>query len=236
MQKWIQPPACLDHSCMCSNCYLFRQTVLQKMRERHRLFFGLRLVSKELQYPAIETKIEQHFGKFIHQIKVRRPIGRQERWSEQAGGWINFCVKRPRTFQIFKCEIKKSKTYSGWCPFQGLSNGTLRSNLARWYLYEETNVNLQSLNLPPGLHLFKGCSHFLDGDKGNVPRKKIAMSPNPCTEVSQLPVSRVVLWTTPIVSWALIYGLLFHELWFSNCYFMIYNGTLIWCFMSSVMA
>ncbi len=25
--------------------------------------------------------------------------------------------------QIFKTEIKKSKTYSGWCPFQGLSNG-----------------------------------------------------------------------------------------------------------------
>ncbi len=26
--------------------------------------------------------------------------------------------------QIFSTEIKKSKTYSGWCPFQGLSNGT----------------------------------------------------------------------------------------------------------------
>jgi hypothetical protein len=41
------------------------------MQERHQLFFGLRLVSKEFQHPAIQTKIEQHFGGFSHQIKVR---------------------------------------------------------------------------------------------------------------------------------------------------------------------
>ncbi len=29
-----------------------------------------------------------------------------------------------KSFQIFKSETKKSKTYSGRCPFQGLSNGT----------------------------------------------------------------------------------------------------------------
>ncbi len=36
-------------------------------------------------------------------------------------------MKRLRTlklFQIFSTEIKKSKTYSGWCPFKGLFNGT----------------------------------------------------------------------------------------------------------------
>ncbi len=36
-------------------------------------------------------------------------------------------MKRLRTltlFQIFSTEIKKSKTYSGWCPFKGLSNGS----------------------------------------------------------------------------------------------------------------
>jgi hypothetical protein len=48
------------------------------------MFFGLRLVSKEFQHPAILTKIEQHFGEFfhrikvLHQIKVRQPIGRQD--------------------------------------------------------------------------------------------------------------------------------------------------------------
>jgi hypothetical protein len=29
-----------------------------------------------------------------------------------------------KLFQIFSTEIKKSKTYSGWCPFKGLTNGT----------------------------------------------------------------------------------------------------------------
>ena len=44
-----------------------------KMRERRQLFFGLRLVSKEFQQPAIQTKVEQHFGGFFHQ-----PVGRQD--------------------------------------------------------------------------------------------------------------------------------------------------------------
>jgi hypothetical protein len=29
-----------------------------------------------------------------------------------------------KLFQIFSTEIQKSKTYSGKCPFKGLSNGT----------------------------------------------------------------------------------------------------------------
>jgi hypothetical protein len=49
-----------------------------KMREKHQLFFGLRLMSKEFQHPAIQTKKEQHFGGFFHKIKVRQPIGRQD--------------------------------------------------------------------------------------------------------------------------------------------------------------
>jgi hypothetical protein len=35
-------------------------------------------VSKEFHHPAIQTKIEKHFGGFFHQIKVRQPIGRQD--------------------------------------------------------------------------------------------------------------------------------------------------------------
>jgi hypothetical protein len=41
--------------------------------------------------------------------------------------WIQFCMKRLRTlkyFKIFKSEIKKLKTYSGWCAFKGLSTDT----------------------------------------------------------------------------------------------------------------
>jgi hypothetical protein len=42
------------------------------------LFFGLRLVSKELHHSAIQTKIERHFGGSFHQITLRQPIGRQD--------------------------------------------------------------------------------------------------------------------------------------------------------------
>jgi hypothetical protein len=77
MQKWIQPPACLDHGLHVLKPRSFPQNHPPKMRERHQLFFGLRLVSKEFQHPAIQTKIEQHFGRFFHQIKMRQPIERQ---------------------------------------------------------------------------------------------------------------------------------------------------------------
>jgi hypothetical protein len=51
------------------------------MWESHKLFFGLRLVSRifeEFQHPAIKTKIVQHFCGFVHQIKVRQPIGKKD--------------------------------------------------------------------------------------------------------------------------------------------------------------
>ncbi len=41
---------------------------------------------------------------------------------------MHFCMKRLRTLkflQKFKIRIKNSKTYSGCCPFPGLSNGTI---------------------------------------------------------------------------------------------------------------
>jgi hypothetical protein len=46
---------------------------------------------------------------------------------EQAGGWVQFSMKRLKTLKslkIFKSEIKKLKPYSGWCAFKGLSNDT----------------------------------------------------------------------------------------------------------------
>ncbi len=40
----------------------------------------LRIAAREkrIPHPAIQTKIEQHFGRFFHQIKVWQPIGRQD--------------------------------------------------------------------------------------------------------------------------------------------------------------
>ncbi len=49
-----------------------------KIREGHKFFFGLRLESEELQHSAIQTKMEQHFGGFFHQIKVCKLIGRKD--------------------------------------------------------------------------------------------------------------------------------------------------------------
>jgi hypothetical protein len=55
------------------------------MRETHQLFFGLQLMSKEFQHPAIQTKIEQHFGGFFQQIKMRQPIRRQDSMQTMIG-------------------------------------------------------------------------------------------------------------------------------------------------------
>jgi hypothetical protein len=73
---------------------------------------------------AIQTQIEQHFGGFFHQIKVRQLIRRQDsmqtviRTSRRLDSFLHEAA------QNFKSEIKKSKTYSGLCPFQDLANGT----------------------------------------------------------------------------------------------------------------
>ncbi len=63
--------------CMCSNRDFSAEQCYKNMGERHQLLFGLRLVSKEFQHPAIQTKIEQHCGGFFQRIKVRQPIGKQ---------------------------------------------------------------------------------------------------------------------------------------------------------------
>jgi hypothetical protein len=85
----------------------------------------LQLVSRileEFQYPAIQTKIVQHFGGFFHQIKVRQPIRRKDSIQTvmPSRRLDSFLYKAAQNFEVFQ----KSKTYSCWCSFQGLSNGT----------------------------------------------------------------------------------------------------------------
>jgi hypothetical protein len=58
----------LDHGLHVLKLQSFPLNRAPKMRERHQLFFGLGLVSKEFQHPAIQTKIEQHFGGFFNEI------------------------------------------------------------------------------------------------------------------------------------------------------------------------
>jgi hypothetical protein len=49
-----------------------------KMPESQQLFFGLWLLSRIFQHPAIQTKIEQPFSGFFQQVKVRQPKGRKD--------------------------------------------------------------------------------------------------------------------------------------------------------------
>jgi hypothetical protein len=78
MQKLIQPPACLNYCLHVLKPRSFPPNRAPKMQERHQFFFELRLGNKEFQHSAIQTKIEQHFGGFFHQIKVLQPIERQD--------------------------------------------------------------------------------------------------------------------------------------------------------------
>jgi hypothetical protein len=112
---------------MCSNWDLFRQTRAPKMRKRHQLFFGLQLVSKEFQHPAIQTKIEQHYGGFFHQIKV--PVERQD--------CMQTVIKTSRRFfKYSRVKLKNHKPIAADVLFKAYPMVPLscRSNLARRYL------------------------------------------------------------------------------------------------------
>jgi hypothetical protein len=75
MQKRIQPTACVDHSLHVLIPQSFLPNRAPKMRERHQLFFGLRLVSKEFQHPAIQTKIEQQIFSSNISVPANRKSG-----------------------------------------------------------------------------------------------------------------------------------------------------------------
>jgi hypothetical protein len=75
------------------------------MRERHKLFFGLGLGSKEFQHLAIQTILEQHFGGFFHQIKVRQPIGRQDSMQtviRTSRRFDSFLHEAPQNFEVLQ--------------------------------------------------------------------------------------------------------------------------------------
>jgi hypothetical protein len=123
MQKWIQPPTCLDHGLHVLKPQSFPPNCASKILYIHQLFFGLQLISNEIQHPAIQIEIEQHFGGFFHQITVSQLI--VIRTSRRLDSCLHEAAQNfLKYFQIFKSEIKKSKTYSGWCPFEVLSNCT----------------------------------------------------------------------------------------------------------------
>jgi hypothetical protein len=72
----MNPTSCLSGSRVaCSQTAIFSAELCSKNAgETSIMLFGLWLVSKEFQHPAIQTKIEQHFGGFFHRMKVQTVI------------------------------------------------------------------------------------------------------------------------------------------------------------------
>jgi hypothetical protein len=74
------------------------------MRGENQLFFEL---EHPVEHPAIQTKIEQHFGGFFHQIKVRQPIGRQDslqiviRTSRRLESFLHEFEEAVQNFEVF---------------------------------------------------------------------------------------------------------------------------------------
>jgi hypothetical protein len=109
----------LDHGLHVLKPRSFPQNSASKMRERHQLFFGLWLVSKEFQHPEIQTKIKQHFGGFFS-LNKSAPVNWKTGYmqtmiatSRRLDSFLHTAAQNFEVFQIFKSEFKKSKTYSG---------------------------------------------------------------------------------------------------------------------------
>ncbi len=133
MQKWIQPTACSDHDLhgILSSYWLAHFYLMKKSAKKKCCSILVWIANDGIFYlrAAIQRKNNWYlsciFGARFG--KKDRGLGTCKQWSEQAGGLEAFCMKRLRTlklFHLFITEIKKSKTYNGWCPFQGLSYGT----------------------------------------------------------------------------------------------------------------
>jgi hypothetical protein len=81
----MNPTSCLFGSQFaCKQTEIFSVEPCSKNAGETSMFLGLQFVRKEFQHSAIQSKIEQHFGGFFLQIKVRKL------WSKQAG--VGFIV------------------------------------------------------------------------------------------------------------------------------------------------
>ncbi len=141
MQKWILPPACLDH-CLhrILSSYWLAHFYLMKKSAKVMLAgcWNSLLTSRN---PKNNWCLSRIFGAWFG--GKDRSSSTCKPWSKQAGSWINLCMKRLRTlnsYQIFNIKNKKFKNkkpiavdvlFNAY-PMVPLS---CRSNQAGWYLY-----------------------------------------------------------------------------------------------------
>jgi hypothetical protein len=94
----------LDHGLYGHKPQSFPPNRAPKMMKKQQLCFGLWIVSRIFQHPRIQTKIEQPFGGFFQQIKVRQPIGRKDsiqtmiRTSKRLDSFLN---EEDQNFEVF---------------------------------------------------------------------------------------------------------------------------------------
>ncbi len=114
MQKGIQPPACSFTVCI-ESCLPIGWRI-EKIHQSAALFwFGLRNDGIFYLRAAIQRTIDVRLEHIQTVNCTSRRIGGHFAWS---GSELWSCFKYSRS------KIKKLKTYSGWCPFKGLSNDT----------------------------------------------------------------------------------------------------------------
>ncbi len=92
------------------------------------LYFGLDWRDVGILYSqAITQRTNDVSPAFLEHVWRKRSRFKHMQTVIQTSRKFNSCMKRLRTlnsYHIFKIKNKKLKTYSGWRPFQGLSNGT----------------------------------------------------------------------------------------------------------------
>ncbi len=121
MQKWTQPPACWDHGLhrILSSYWLAHCYLIKKIRSILGVDCGMMDASRNPKNNWCLSRIYGiRFGEKDHGLSTCKP------WSEQARG-LDSILQSAQAFEVFQNIQewnKKFKTYSGWCPFKGLSN------------------------------------------------------------------------------------------------------------------
>ncbi len=124
MQNLTQPPACSDHGLhRILASYWLAHFYLMKKSAKELLYFGMDWgMMKSL--PSSRNPKNNWWLSHIYGIRFGekdRGLSTCKLWTEQAGGLDSILLEAAqdflKSFKIFKSEIKKLKTYSGWCPF-----------------------------------------------------------------------------------------------------------------------
>ncbi len=131
MLKWIQPPVCLYH-CLHRILSSYRLAHFHLLKNPPKCSSILVWIAEWCN--SLHTSRNPKNNWYLSHIFGARfgekdcGLSTCKPWTEQARGLEAFLHESAQNFEVIsqklKTNIKKWKTYSGWCPFPGLSNGT----------------------------------------------------------------------------------------------------------------